>query len=162
MTQDLRVDKRFIAPHYRGRDMLKIGWVDVVEESIAVQPWLFSSPLNRITWSTPPRILAPEDLSRKRPARVLGIDYNAQTRSYFKQGTSQFYTIIVPQAQVRQDKPPCQGRVLQFFFADFFNELDGTRRVPELGKQAQLRRLLHKIAYTAPLDWRVVYDDGWN
>src|SRR6059058_3435 len=117
--------------------MLKIAWVDVVEESIAVQSWLFSSPLNRTSWSTPPRILPPEDLSRKRPARVLGIDYNAQTRSYFKQSTSQFHAIIVPQTQIRQDKPPWQGRVLQFFFADFFNELDGTRRVPELGKQAQ-------------------------
>jgi hypothetical protein len=51
---------------------------------------------------------------------------------------------------------------LQFFFADFFNELDGTRRVSQVGMQAQLRRLLHKIAYTAPLDWRIVYDDGWN
>src|SRR5204862_630807 len=100
--------------------------------------------------------------SRRRPARILGIDYNAQTRSYCKQGTSQFYTTIVPQAQVRQDKPPCQGRVLQFFFADFFTELDGTSRVSQLGMQAQQRRLLHKIAYTPPLDGRVVDDDGWN
>ena len=113
--------------------MLKIGWVDVVEESIAVESWLFPGPPAGTPRRTPPGILAPEDLSRKSPARVLGIDYNAQTWSYFKQGTSQFYTIIVPQTQIRQDKPPCQGRVLQFFFADFFNELDGTSRVSQLG-----------------------------
>jgi hypothetical protein len=51
---------------------------------------------------------------------------------------------------------------LQLLLADFFNELDGSSRVSQLGMQAQMRRLLHKIAYTAPLDWRIVYDDGWN
>src|SRR5437764_14368637 len=142
--------------------MLKVARVDVVEERIAVEPWLLPGPSAGTPPRTAPGILSPEDLSRKCPARVLGIDYNAQTRSYFKQGASQFHAIIVPQTQIRQDKPAHKGRVLQFFFADFFNELHGTSRITQLGTQVEQRRLLQQIAYTAPFDGRVVDDDGWN
>jgi hypothetical protein len=45
---------------------------------------------------------------------------------------------------------------MRIFLAASFDQLNGAGSVPRLGMQAQLWRLFHKIAYSTPLDGRII------
>src|SRR5258707_8551762 len=92
--------------------MLKVRRFQVTEERIAMQPWQFLCAFAFTAAHTAPVIFLAENLRGKRPARVLGIDYNTQAWRQLKQGTSQSYTIGGSKVEIGEHKIAPQLRVL--------------------------------------------------
>src|SRR6266568_4622668 len=163
ITQHLWIDKRLIAAYHRHRNSLEVGWFDVADERITVESRLLASTFTRSASGTWPRVLTAKDFCRQRPAWILGIDHNAQTRCQSKQRTSQFHSIARSKVQVGQHKPACQRRILlKLLLAESFNQQNDAVAVSRLSMEAQLWRLPHKFAYPTALDGRIVDNNDWD
>ena len=83
-----------------GYDMFQIRWLHVFEERIPMQSGGLATATTGVTWGTTPGIFVTEDFGGQRPARVLCINHDPETRQHLQQNASQFHAISIAQAQV--------------------------------------------------------------